>query len=96
MTRILSVGAVGLTLVSGFYVVLLAADIPDAIRRWQYGIDFGNINQWLEIPGVLFMIFLLVALNAAVWSRLSRRRVALRNFGNSGPNPFTPRSKYAV
>ncbi len=96
MTRILWLGAIGVTLISSFYIVLLAADIPDAVRHWQDWAHFENISQWLRIPEAIFMIFLLLALNAAVWLRLFRRSTAPRSFGDSSLNPFLPRSKYAV
>lgn len=96
MTRILWIGAIGVTLISSFYIVLLAADIPDAVRHWQDWAHFENINQWLRIPGAIFMIFLLLVLNAAVWRRLFRRYTALRSFSNSRLNPLLSRSKYAV
>ena len=96
MTRILWIGAIGVTLISSFYIVLLAADIPDAVRHWRDWAHFENINQWLRIPGAIFSIFLLLALNAAIWRRLFRRSAALRSFSNSRLNPFLSRSKYAV
>ena len=95
-TRVLGIGAVGFTLVSGFYVAVAAADLVDSVRYRQSWTSLEAPNKWTHLPLIIFSIFLIIALDAAVWSRLFRRRAALRSFSDSRLSPFIPRSKYAV
>ena len=84
MTRILWIGAAGITLVAGLFVYVFGSTLVREGGDWQ---------SWAFIGSIVLGV---VALNAALWFRLLRRRAALQNFGNSGSNPFTPHSKYAV
>lgn len=92
-TRVLWVGAVGVSLVSGLFAVLFGTLVADSIRQgetWATSVVPGVWDQ----PLVMLLFVLGVAgLNTALWSRLLRRRAA---FQRPDDNSFMPRSKYAV
>ncbi|MGI4791385.1 MAG: hypothetical protein ACRYFS_21360 [Janthinobacterium lividum] len=94
--RILFVGATFVTLIAGVSATAAMSGIVTQICNWQNSAASSPLDRWSQISEYSVIILIMTVLTAAVWGRIIRRRIVLKNMSEELPTRFTQRSKYAV